>query len=64
METMIEAMKGNADFMQEYQSARKERNGIFDRINKSEKSSVPKAQDYIDLGKANQRVFEVLYYLR
>lgn len=61
---MIQVFGKDADFMKEFDEARKERNHLFDSINKSEKNGIPKAQEYIDLWKANSRVFEILYFLR
>lgn len=49
METMIQARKGDSEFMQEYNNARKERNSLFDRVNKNETSSIPNPRDYIEL---------------
>lgn len=61
---MVQVFGKDADFMKEFEEARKERNHLFDSINKSEKNWVPRAQEYIELWKANNRVFEILYFLR
>lgn len=49
METMIQAMGSNKDFMNEFETARQERNRLFDAINKNEKNSTTRAQDYVNL---------------
>ncbi len=61
---MIQAMGSNKEFMNEFESARKERNKLFDSINKNEQHNATRAQDYVNLGKANNRVFEILYFFR
>jgi len=64
VENMSQVFGKDKEFLQEFEEARKERNALFDSINKSEKHWVPKAQEYIELWKANNRVFEILYFLR
>lgn len=51
-------------YKEEFDQARKERNSLFDSVNKNEKASRTKPQDYVDLVKANTRVYETLYFLR
>ena len=49
METMIQAMGSDKEFMNEFENARQERNRLFDSINKNEKNNATRAQDYVNL---------------
>ena len=49
METMIQAKGSDKEFMNEFESARKERNRLFDSINKNEQHNATRAQDYVNL---------------